>query len=120
MISYPQLLVCNISHHLPDVYIQCTAIHPAVRLYRRYRTLAEEASGEGGRGTVLQQALSSETGGGGGADAAFYVLLRAADRFHAAHGRWVDLIWGLGLSGGGGAGSPGAGILTKCMGSSLA
>ena len=86
--------MCNISHHLPGVRIQRTAIYPAVRLYRRYRTLAEEASGEGGRGTVLQQALSSETGGGGGADAAFYVLLRAADRFHAAHGRWVGRVEG--------------------------
>ena len=50
----------------------------------RYRTLAEEANGEGGGVAGLQHALSSESSNH---DAAFYVLLKAADRFHAAHGR---------------------------------
>ncbi|KAG1678526.1 hypothetical protein FOA52_014560 [Chlamydomonas sp. UWO 241] len=52
----------------------------------RYRPMSTELSGDGGRrGAALQRMLSGE--GTGLADAAFYVLLRAADRFHGAHGR---------------------------------
>mmetsp|Transcript_8982 Transcript_8982/g.19249 ORF Transcript_8982/g.19249 Transcript_8982/m.19249 type:complete len:537 (+) Transcript_8982:66-1676(+) len=51
----------------------------------RYRTLSEEYGGDSGRGSLLQQALSGESSA---PDASFYVLLRAADRFYATHGRF--------------------------------
>ncbi|GLI60728.1 hypothetical protein VaNZ11_002954 [Volvox africanus] len=80
--------------------------HDTVRLYCRharhlrcvrYRTLAEETGSETARGNVLAAALSAGGGGGlgfggdmppGSSDAALYVLLRAADRFHALTGRY--------------------------------
>ncbi|EFJ45116.1 hypothetical protein VOLCADRAFT_82490 [Volvox carteri f. nagariensis] len=80
--------------------------HDTVRLYCRharhlrcvrYRTLAEETGPETARGSVLAAALSAGGGGGlgfcgdlppGSSDAALYVLLRAADRFHAQTGRY--------------------------------
>lgn len=52
----------------------------------RYPTLAAEASSKGGRTQSLQQFLGSEAQQ---TDASFYVLLRAVDRFEAAHGRFV-------------------------------
>ncbi|GLC42485.1 hypothetical protein PLESTB_001103300 [Pleodorina starrii] len=81
--------------------------HDTVRLYCRharhlrcvrYRTLGEEVGFETARGNVLAAALSAGGGGGlgggggdlppGSSDAALYVLLRAADRFHAQTGRY--------------------------------
>lgn len=56
------------------------------RRVHRYRSLADEYTGESCRGGALAQALQSE---GSASCAAMYVLLRAADRFYAAHGRWV-------------------------------
>lgn len=51
----------------------------------RYKSLEEETSGDAGVNSIaLQAALSSEATA---ADASFYVLLRAADRFAATHGR---------------------------------
>ncbi|GIL80934.1 hypothetical protein Vretimale_9348 [Volvox reticuliferus] len=79
--------------------------HDTIRLYCRharhlrcvrYRTLAEETGSETARSNVLAAALSAGGGGGlgfggdmppGSSDAALYVLLRAADRFHALTGR---------------------------------
>jgi hypothetical protein len=51
----------------------------------RYRSLSQETSAEGCRSSALQQALAEEHTA---ANASLYVLLRATDRFHIAHGRY--------------------------------
>ncbi len=58
---------------------------PALLVCHRYRSLSQETSAEGCRSSALQQALAEEHTA---ANASLYVLLRAADRFHAAHGRY--------------------------------
>ena len=59
----------------------------------RCRTLEEETSAAGVRGEALRHALAAEDTA---AAAALYVLLRAADRFHAAHQRFPGVYdrWG--------------------------
>lgn len=57
----------------------------------RYRTLAEEVSPESARGSLLAEALAEE---GAAANASLYVVLRAADRFLATHGRYPGVLEG--------------------------
>ena len=51
----------------------------------RYRSISNEVNGEACKSSVLWSALSAEHSA---ADASFYVLLRAADRFYASTGRY--------------------------------
>ena len=51
----------------------------------RWASLREEAAGERGHGAALRAALAGEDTA---VNAALYLLLRAADRFHAAHNRF--------------------------------
>ncbi|KAI8465712.1 MAG: hypothetical protein J3K34DRAFT_436030 [Monoraphidium minutum] len=57
----------------------------------RYRPLSEEVNPETARGEALAAALSEE---GSAANASLYVLLRAADRFHATHSRFPGVLEG--------------------------
>ena len=65
----------------------------------RCRTVEEETSAAGVRGEALRHALAAEDTA---AAAALYVLLRAADRFHAAHQRFPGVYdrWAAGAGGG--------------------
>lgn len=75
---------------IPGEAVRHVCKHARALRVVRYKALAAEAAGsEGCNSAALQQALACEATQ---ANASFYVLLRASDRFHATHRRLPGLL----------------------------